>query len=157
MVGLHVLPPAVLAVLAIGDQAGHSERRFAALKGVEQVRIPQLGSALLVQNGVVYVITEHTTTGIMVNESLPCVEKDIMETLDRIAPENYPYHHNHYLPTYGTIGGNAPGHLKSLLTGNHCVFPIAEGKVKLGSAADIYFCEYDGIKNRKYMIYVMGE
>ena len=51
MVGLHVLPPAVLAVLAIGNQAGHSERRFAALKGVEQVRIPQLGSALLVQNG----------------------------------------------------------------------------------------------------------
>ena len=51
MVGLHVLPPAVLAVLAIGDQAGHSERGFAALKGVEQVRIPQLGSALLVQNG----------------------------------------------------------------------------------------------------------
>ena len=50
MVGLHVLPPAVLAVLAIGNQAGHSERRFAALKGVEQVRIPQLGSALLVQN-----------------------------------------------------------------------------------------------------------
>ena len=51
MVGLHVLPPAVLAVLAIGNQAGHSKRRFAALKGVEQVRIPQLGSALLVQNG----------------------------------------------------------------------------------------------------------
>ena len=51
MVGLHVLPPTVFAVLAIGDQAGHSERGFAALKGVEQVRIPQLGSALLVQNG----------------------------------------------------------------------------------------------------------
>ena len=51
MVGLHVLPPTVLAVFAIGNQAGHSKRRFAALKGVEQVRIPQLGSALLVQNG----------------------------------------------------------------------------------------------------------
>ena len=51
MVGLHVLPPAVLVVFAIGNQAGHSKRRFAALKGVEQVRIPQLGSALLVQNG----------------------------------------------------------------------------------------------------------
>ena len=50
MVGLHILPPAVLAVLAIGNQAGHSERGLAALKGVEQVRIPQLGSALLVQN-----------------------------------------------------------------------------------------------------------
>ena len=50
MVGLHVLSPAILAVLAVGNQAGHSERGFAALKGVEQVRIPQLGSALLVQN-----------------------------------------------------------------------------------------------------------
>ena len=51
VMGLHVLPPAVLAVLAVGNQAGHSKRRFAALKGVEQVRIPQLGSALLIQNG----------------------------------------------------------------------------------------------------------
>ena len=110
-----------------------------------------------VRDGVVFVITEHTTTGITVNESLPCVEKDLMELLDRTAPEDYPYHHNHYLRSYGTIGGNAPGHLKSLLTGNHCVFPVAEGKVKLGSAADIYFCEYDGIKNRRYMIYIMGE
>ena len=77
--------------------------------------------------------------------------------LDRIAPDDYPYNHNHYLPTYGTIGGNAPGHLKSLLTGNHCVFPVIDGKMKLGSAADLYFCEYDGIKNRHYMIFVMGE
>lgn len=131
-----------------------AEKEFELIRITDPVRefVAQTG----VKNGVVYVITEHTTTGIMVNESLPCVEKDIMETLDRIAPEDYPYHHNHYLPTYGTIGGNAPGHLKSLLTGNHCVFPIAEGKIKLGSAADIYFCEYDGIKNRKYMIYVMG-
>ena len=51
VMGLHVLPPAVFAVLAVGNQAGHSKRRFAALKGVEQVRIPQLGSALLIQNG----------------------------------------------------------------------------------------------------------
>lgn len=110
-----------------------------------------------ITNGIVYVITEHTTTGITVNEALPCVEKDIMQTLDRLFPENYPYNHNHYLPSYGTIGGNTPGHLKSLLTGNHCAFPVVENEVKLGSAADIYFCEYDGIKNRKYMIYVMGE
>lgn len=110
-----------------------------------------------ITNGIVYVITEHTTTGITVNESLSCVEKDIMEKLDQLAPDNAAYNHNHYLPTYGTIGGNAPGHLKSLLTGNHCVFPIIGGKLKLGHAADIYFCEYDGIKNRKYMIYAMGE
>ena len=40
-----------------------------------------------ISNGIVYVITEHTTTGITVNEALPCVEKDIMQTLDRLIPE----------------------------------------------------------------------
>ena len=132
-----------------------ANKEFEMLRITDEVRDYVAESG--VENGVVFVITEHTTTGITVNESLPCVEKDLMEMLDRAAPEDYPYHHNHYLRSYGPIGGNAPGHLKSLLTGNHCVFPVVEGRVKLGSAADIYFCEYDGIKNRKYMIYVMGE
>ena len=41
----------VLAILAVCQQTGCCKREIAALKGVEQVRIPQLGSALLVQNG----------------------------------------------------------------------------------------------------------
>ena len=132
-----------------------ADKEFEMIKITDDVRkvVEESG----VEKGIVYVITEHTTTGITVNESLPCVEKDLMECLDRIAPEDYPYHHNHYLPTYGTIGGNAPGHLKSLLTGNHCVFPVLDGTLKLGHAVDIYFCEYDGIKNRRYMVYVVGK
>lgn len=110
-----------------------------------------------IANGAVFVITEHTTTGITVNEKLPCVEQDIMNTLDRLVPEQATYHHNHYLPSYGTIGGNAPGHIKSLITGNHCVFPVVNGSLRLGAADSIYFCEYDGIKNRKYMLVAMGE
>jgi len=92
-----------------------ADREFEMIKITPEVRafVEESG----IENGLVYVITEHTTTGITVNESLDCVEKDIMECLSRIAPEDYPYHHNHYLPTYGTIGGNTPGHLKSLLTG----------------------------------------
>ena len=132
-----------------------ADKEFEMIKITDDVRkvVEESG----VEKGIVYVITEHTTTGITVNESLPCVEKDLMECLDRSGPEDYPYHHNHYLPTYGTIGGNAPGHLKSLLTGNHCVFPVLDGTLKLGHAVDIYFCEYDGIKNRRYMVYVVGE
>ena len=132
-----------------------ADREFQIIRITDKVlaAIEQSG----VSDGIGYVITEHTTTGITINESLPCVERDLMEAMDRLAPEDYPYHHNHYLRSYGTIGGNTPGHIKSMLTGNHCVFPVVAGKAMLGSAADIYFCEYDGIKNRKYMIYVMGE
>ena len=132
-----------------------ADKEFEMIRITDQVRTFVRESG--VRSGIVFVITEHTTTGITVNESLPCVERDIMTTLDRLIPENAPYHHNHYLPSYGSIGGNAPGHLKSLLTGNHCVFPIIDGEMKLGAADDIYFCEYDGIKNRKYMIYVIGD
>jgi secondary thiamine-phosphate synthase enzyme len=110
-----------------------------------------------IRNGVAFVITQHTTTGITINESLPCVEKDIEEQLERLIPSDYPFNHNHYLPSYGTIGGNTPGHLKSLLTGNHAVLPLVDGRLILGSAADLYFCEYDGIKRRRYLVYVMGE
>lgn len=132
-----------------------AEHEFELIKITDEVRSTVQASGL--RDGMVFVITEHTTTGITVNESLPCVERDLMGNLDAMVPENGVYHHNHYLPTYGTIGGNFPGHMKSLLTGNHCAFPIVDGDIKLGSAADIYFCEYDGIKNRKYMIYLMGE
>lgn len=132
-----------------------ADKEFQIMKITDKVTLAVSESGVM--NGIGYVITEHTTTGITINESLPCVEKDLMEAMDRLAPEDYPYHHNHYLRSYGTIGGNTPGHIKSMLTGNHCVFPVIEGKAKLGSAADIYFCEYDGIKNRKYMIYVVGE
>lgn len=132
-----------------------ADREYEMIKITQQVRdfVTECG----ITNGVVFVITEHTTTGITVNESLPCVEQDIMDKMEELAPEKATYHHNHYLPTYGTIGGNMPGHLKSHLTGNHCVYPIVNGKMKLGHAADIYFCEYDGIKNRKYMVYAIGE
>lgn len=132
-----------------------AEQEFEMIRITDKVRETVEVSGI--KNGMVFVITEHTTTGITVNESLSCVEKDLMACLERIAPEDYPYHHNHYLPSYGTIGGNAPGHLKSLLTGNHCVFPVVDGTLKVGHASDIYFCEYDGIKNRHYMICVMGE
>ena len=87
-----------------------------------------------VQNGVVFVISLHTTTGIMINESLPCVEKDIEIAMERLVPTDYPYVHTHMLPSYGTCSGNAPGHLKSMLSGNHCVLPITDGKVACGHA-----------------------
>ena len=110
-----------------------------------------------IETGIAFVITMHTTTGITVNENLPCVEKDLLETMERFAPTDAPYHHNHFLKSYGTIGGNTPGHIKGMLTGNHCVYPIQSGSLVLGAAQDIYFVEYDGIKSRTYSIYMMGE
>ena len=102
-------------------------------------------------------ITAHTTTGILVNEALPCVETDISDMLERTVPLEAPYAHAHFLPTYGATSNNSQGHLKSVLTGNHCLFPVLEGKIVCGGAQDIYLVEFDGPQLRKVFVEVMGE
>lgn len=110
-----------------------------------------------IQNGFVAVITAHTTTGIIVNEALSCVETDIDEMLEKQVPLDAPYAHAHFLPTYGATSNNSQGHLKSVLTGNHCFFPVIDGKIVCGGAQDIYLVEFDGPQLRKVFVEVMGE
>ena len=132
-----------------------SKREFEMVKITEEVCKAVVKSQI--KNGVVFVISAHTTTGIMVNESLECLEIDIEEALERLIPSKQSYAHSHFLPTYGATGGNAPGHLKSMLCGNHCVLPVQDGKVLFGKAQDIYFVEFDGVQLRKIHIEVMGD
>ncbi len=110
-----------------------------------------------VKKGMVCVITAHTTTGITVNEGLDCLESDMEDALRRLIPDDYPYVHAHWLPTYGRTSANATGHLRSMLTGNNCMFPVDQGKMMLGAAQDIYLCEFDGPQARKICIEVFGE
>ncbi|NLJ30954.1 MAG: YjbQ family protein [Clostridiales bacterium] len=110
-----------------------------------------------VQNGMVTVLSKHTTTGIAVNESLECLESDLAEFLSRLAPEEHPYAHARMLKDYGSTAGNPTGHLKSHITGNHCHFVVESGKLVKGGAQDVYFCEFDGPAQRTILIQVSGE
>ncbi|MDR2133071.1 MAG: secondary thiamine-phosphate synthase enzyme YjbQ [Clostridiales Family XIII bacterium] len=132
-----------------------TERYNQSIRVTECAREALLGAN--VQNGVIYVITNHTTTGIAVNEHLECIESDIQNMLARLVPENDPYLHARMLPTYGQTAGNPTGHLKSHLTGNHCVFPIVDGEVRLGAAQEIFLMEFDGPARRTIHFTIIGE
>ena len=110
-----------------------------------------------IKNGMVTVETRHTTTGITVNESLECLQSDIDVFLSRIVPEDVPYSHCHMLRDYGSTGGNPTGHIKAMITGNHCHFPLIDGKLIGGSAQDIWFCEFDSPSQRTINIIIQGE
>ena len=110
-----------------------------------------------IKNGLVTVITKHTTTGITVNESLECLESDIAVFLEKMAPEDYPYSHARMLKSYGSTAGNPTGHLKAHVTGNHCVFPIVDGEIIKGDAQEVYFYEFDGPAKRTISISIIGE
>jgi len=110
-----------------------------------------------VKNGLVTVLTRHTTTGVTVNESLECLESDIADFLSRLAPEDHPYAHARMLKDYGSTAGNPTGHLKAHVTGNHCHLQVVEGQILKGGAQEVYFCEFDGPAKRTYDIIVMGD
>lgn len=70
---------------------------------------PQVEEAVAesgIQDGMVTVITKHTTTGITVNEALECLESDISIALATFAPEDRPYSHARMLRDYGSTAGN---------------------------------------------------
>ena len=110
-----------------------------------------------VKNGMVTVMTKHTTTGVTFNEALECLESDIEVALSLFAPEDRPYSHARMLRDYGSTAGNPTGHLKALLTGNHCHFPIVDGQIVRGGAQEVYFCEYDGPASRNILVMVEGQ
>jgi secondary thiamine-phosphate synthase enzyme len=108
------------------------------------------------KDGLVAIMTSHTTTGILLQENLECLEIDMEECLERLVPNNVPYAHAHFLRSYGATGNNSAGHLKAILVGNNCLLPVIEGKVLKGSAQDIFLAEFDGPQLRKVFLQVIG-
>jgi secondary thiamine-phosphate synthase enzyme len=110
-----------------------------------------------VHNGMVNILTLHTSSGIIVTEGLPCLEMDVLNHLEALAPNEGDYYHNRYLDIDGRLGFNAGAHLKSVIGGINAFFPIEDGQIVRGSRQRIYFAEYDGPLCRTYCVQVIGE
>ena len=107
--------------------------------------------------GIVTVVTAHTNTGIIVTEPLSCIISDLEVLLRKLVDDDAEYSHAHFLPTYGRTSANATGHLRSILTGNSCMFPIKDGKMIMGEAQEIILLEFDGPQERKVFVDVIGD
>lgn len=93
-----------------------------------------------VSDGVCYVYNPHTTAGLTINEGAdPAVRNDLIGVLKQIVPLDYPYRHQE---------GNSPSHMMTTLTGSSVTIFIESGRLQLGTWQRIFFCEYDGPRNR---------
>jgi len=98
--------------------------------------------------GHVIIYNPHTTAGITINEGAdPSVQRDIIETLKQIIPENGNYHH---------MEGNSDAHIKASLLGSSVTILIEDNKLVLGTWQHIFFYEGDGPRNRKVIIDVIS-
>lgn len=101
-----------------------------------------------VQNGTVLIYCPHTTAGIAINENAdPDVKHDVLLRLNEV----YPWEH----PEYRHAEGNTASHLKSITTGPSQTVIIHEGRLVLGRWQGIYFCEFDGPRQREYFLKIM--
>ena len=102
-----------------------------------------------IKEGICLVFTPHTTAGVLISENVdPRLQRDLLGSLARIAPDNVRYAHG---------GGNAAAHIKSARTGVSVTIPVVEGRPLLGQWQGVLFAEFDGPREaRKVFIKVIA-
>ncbi len=108
----------------------------------EKVRLAVRESGIT--DGTVTVFVPHTTAGVTINENAdPDVVRDMLYELDRMIPWEDGYLH---------FEGNAAAHIKATMTGASEQVILENGRLLLGTWQGIYFCEYDGPRNRHFLV-----
>ena len=112
---------------------------------VRDVVVAESGSAV-----VVYV--PHTTAGVTINEHAdPAVARDLEAALERIVDDGWPWEH------VEPGEENAPTHIRAALMGQSVVVPLREdGSLALGTWQGIFFCEFDGPRERSVYVTVLA-
>jgi len=118
----------------------HAKEELVDITSVVRAEVESRGIA----SGICVVYAPHTTAGLIINENAdPDVRKDILMALRSIVPDSLPYLHTE---------GNSPGHVKASITGASVTVMIENGRLMLGVWQGIFFCEFDGPRQRKVYI-----
>lgn len=97
-----------------------------------------------IRNGLCVLFVPHTTAAVTVNEGAdPSVRQDILDHLASAAPQTRAYAHTE---------GNADAHIKAALIGPSESLLVEDGRLVLGTWQSIFFCEFDGPRNRRVFL-----
>ncbi len=104
-----------------------------------------------VREGFALVSAMHITSSVFVNDFEGGLWQDILEWLEKAAPERPDYAHHRTGET------NADAHLKRLIMGHQVMLPITDGKLDLGPWESVFYGEFDGQRKKRVIIKVFGE
>lgn len=104
-----------------------------------------------IKEGMILVSAMHITAGVYVNDAESGLIEDIEQWLENVAPYNINYKHHRT----GETNGDA--HLKSLVIGHEIIVPVTDGRLDFGTWQQIYYAEFDGQRDKRILIKVMGE
>jgi secondary thiamine-phosphate synthase enzyme len=101
------------------------------------------------RSGVCFIYVPHTTAAVTINEnSDPNVGRDLLKELNKVIPFDDNYGHNE---------GNSAAHIKSSMIGVSRMVLVEEGRLALGTWQALFFCEFDGPRDRRVMVKVVKD
>ncbi|BFI73488.1 UPF0047 protein Bsu YugU [Nanoarchaeota archaeon] len=103
-----------------------------------------------IKNGIILIFVPHATAGLFANEDEENIRKDYLNLFEKLVPENEKYYHN-------LIDNNADSHLLSSLFKQFYVLPIKDGDLYKGTWQEIFLAEFDGPRERKIFVTIIGE
>ncbi len=114
-------------------------------------QVAEIVSASGVTEGMVLVSAMHITAGVYVNDWEDGLIHDFQAWLEKLAPAGLPYAHHQ------TGEDNADAHLKRTIMGHQVMLPITRGKLDLGPWEQVFYAEFDGQRQKRVVVKVMGE
>jgi secondary thiamine-phosphate synthase enzyme len=125
-----------------------TDRRTQLLDITEQVA-QALNGANGAAAALVYV--PHTTAGVTINEDIdPELANDLEQAMEKIVEDGWNWRHD------DADGPNAPSHVRASLISPEVLVPLREGQLALGRGQGIFFCEFDGPRDRKVYVTALG-
>lgn len=105
-----------------------------------------------IQEGLLTLLCRHTSASLLIQENAAReVRSDLIDWLDRVAPEGPHYAHDEEGPD------DMPAHLKSTLTGVNLSIPVIDGRLALGTWQEIFLAEHRRIPHsRQVALHLLG-
>lgn len=129
----------------------HTEKRFKLINITPEIEKIVRESA--VDEGICLVNSMHITSSIFINDDEKGLFQDFEKWLENLAPHapTEQYLHN------DTGEDNADAHLKRQIMGRETVVAITKGKIDFGPWEQIFYGEFDGCRNKRILVKVIGE
>ncbi len=128
----------------------NTDKRMEMVNITEQVR--EVIKQSKIQEGLCLVNAMHITASVFINDAESGLHQDFKDWLEELAPHEpvSQYRHN-------TFEDNADAHLKRQVMGREVVVAITEGELDFGPWEQIFYGEFDGKRDKRVLVKVMGE
>jgi secondary thiamine-phosphate synthase enzyme len=132
-----------MRALPIQTQTVQTSSRNEMIDVTARLRKVVASSSML--EGMLIVYVPHTTAAVTINENAdPDVKSDLLAKLSALVPQREAY--------YQHAEGNSDSHLKAAMLGHSVTVLVEAGKLVLGRWQGVYFCEFDGPRERELII-----